>query len=105
MSKYIKLSNEDFEKVKIIFVESEITAEEFDTPLDMFCNEEAEYRVAVEESEVGKDIPDDIREEIVSELETRLCNSEYVVDADVICNITSDVIEEQYPEFYKVKEE
>lgn len=68
--------------------------EVYNTPLQMFCKEEAEYRLEEYEGCHLVDFDDEARKDMIDNLAYRLYDSDYVVDCETIMNITSDLMME-----------
>lgn len=66
--------------------------EVYDTPLEMFCKEEAEYRIEAHEEYALVNFDDETRKNMIDDLASSLYDSDYVVDCEVIMDITDDVI-------------
>lgn len=71
---------------------------EFDTyltPLSIFYNEEADFRIDLNfDDEYSEEELDKIKESCVDDIADRFMDSEYIIDGDLLDEITREVVED-----------
>lgn len=95
--KYLKVTAEELQKIK----NAAIKFEEYETPLDMFCKEEAYFRVNAIEDESKNKIDETVKQKIIDEVYSKLYDTnETMIDSEYIEEITCSIITDHIPNYF-----
>lgn len=108
MYKYFKVGFEnenDLGKLVEAAKDNNITLKQYDTPLDIFIEEEAEFRLDAElkwSARKNLVLDKDRRENIISNIITEMDNNvDSITDNEYISELTTNAIKEVVPDFYE----
>lgn len=89
---YIRINNENnLKEVKECLSKLGVSFDVFDYSLEVFFNEEAEYRLGMWEDEHGKIEDTVLRNKILSEMEDEFFDSEIIICGDKLDDLTRDI--------------
>lgn len=96
---YLKINMEDKEKALELFKQQGIDFDIFESPIDVFAEEEAEYRLSIIEENYCTIGDKEKREEILAEIYNKLLDSEEYIDSDYIENVSYNALRKVLPDF------
>jgi hypothetical protein len=101
MSKYYKVQDEQVEKFEEVTKENDINLKAYNSPLDIFIEEEAPFRLEIELNWTKNVLNDDIKEKVTNQIINTLTeNIGMITDNDHISDLTNKAIKDVIPDFY-----
>ena len=96
---YLKINMKDKEKALELFKQQGIDFDIFESPIDVFAEEEAEYRLSIIEENYCTIDNEEKREEILTEIYNILLDCEEYINSDYIENVAYNALEKILPDF------